>query len=64
MKRAAIITEAEIRRAIRAAKAEGFDRVEIVEPKTGLKIVCERAAHVDVPPAQSAPVDSRNTWDD
>ena len=62
-KRAAIFTEAEIRRAIRAAKAEGFDRVEMVDPKTGLKVVCERAAHVDVPTPPPA-VDRKNTWDD
>jgi hypothetical protein len=43
-KRAAIFTEAEIRRAIRAAKAEGFDHVEIVDPKTGARIVCEKTA--------------------
>lgn len=62
MKRAATFTESEIRRAIRAAKAEGFDRVEIVEPKSGLKIVCERAAHTDAttPPA----ADAANPWDE
>jgi hypothetical protein len=64
MKRAAIFTEAEIRRAIRAARAEGFDRVEIVEPKTGLKIVCERAAHVETPAAPAPAVDSKHPWDD
>lgn len=43
-KRPAIFTEAQIRRAIRAAKAEGWHRVEIVDPKTGTRLVCEGAA--------------------
>lgn len=43
-KRPATFTEAEIRRAIRAAKAEGFDHVELVPSTEGLKIVCERMA--------------------
>lgn len=41
-RRSAVFTEVEIRRAIRAAKAEGFDRVELVQSPQGLRIVCER----------------------
>lgn len=43
-KRRAIFTEADLRRAMKAAKAEGFDRVEVVHPETGVKIVCEKTA--------------------
>lgn len=42
--RPAPFKQADIRRAIRAAKAEGFDRVEIIDPKTGLRLVCEKTA--------------------
>lgn len=35
---------AEIKRALRAAKAEGFDHVELVNTPEGLKIVAERRA--------------------
>lgn len=42
--RPARFTQAEIRRAMKAAKAEGFDRVELVDSAEGLKIVCERLA--------------------
>lgn len=34
----------EIKRALRAAKAAGFDRVELVNTPDGLKIVAERSA--------------------
>lgn len=39
--RPARFTSAEIRRAMKAAKAEGFDRVSVVQSPEGLKIVCE-----------------------
>jgi hypothetical protein len=35
---------AEIKRALRAAKAEGFDHVELIHTPEGLKIVAERRA--------------------
>lgn len=37
-------TAVEIKRALRAAKAEGFDHVELVNTPDGLKIVAERSA--------------------
>lgn len=37
-------TAVEIKRALRAAKAEGFDHVELVHTPEGLKIVVERHA--------------------
>jgi hypothetical protein len=45
--RRARFTEVELKRAMRAAKAEGFDRVELIPSPEGLKIVCERKAHVE-----------------
>lgn len=37
-------TATEIKRALRAAKSEGFDHVELVHTTEGLKIVAERHA--------------------
>ena len=34
---------------MKAAKAEGFDRVELVDSKDGLKIVCERVSRSERP---------------
>lgn len=39
--RRASFTETEVRRALKAAKAEGFGRVELIPSREGLKIVCE-----------------------
>jgi len=47
--RRASFTEVEVKRALKAAKAEGFDRVELIPSPDGLKIVCERVAHADKP---------------
>lgn len=54
--RRATFTAADIRRAMRAAKAEGFDRVELVDSADGLKIVCERTARAR-PPADEEHLD-------
>jgi hypothetical protein len=51
--RAARFTEAEIRRLMRAAKAEGFDRVEVIDSPEGLKLVCERRGFADRRPADT-----------
>lgn len=40
-KRTASFTTTELRRAIRAAKAEGFERVEL-ETTGGLRVICEK----------------------
>lgn len=40
--RRAAFTETEVRRALKAAKAEGFDRVELTPTPDGLKIVATR----------------------
>lgn len=40
-KRPARFTETETRRILRAAKREGFGRVEMIPSPEGLKIVCE-----------------------
>lgn len=48
-KRRATFTEADLRRAMKAAKAEGFDRVELVDSPEGLKIVCERRGRDEAP---------------
>lgn len=42
--RRAMPKAAEIKRALRAAKAEGFDHVELIHTPEGLKIVAERRA--------------------
>jgi hypothetical protein len=42
--RRASFTETEVRRALKAAKAEGFQRVELTPTKDGLKIVVEQVA--------------------
>lgn len=42
--RRATFTEAEVRRALKAAKAEGFARVEMIQSPEGLKLVIERDA--------------------
>lgn len=34
---------------MKAAKAEGFDRVELVDSPEGLKIVCERRGRDEAP---------------
>ncbi len=48
-KRPAVFTEAEMRRAMKAAAAEGFDRVEFVVTSEGRKIVFELKARGDEP---------------
>lgn len=50
MSKVARFTKADLRRAMQAAKAEGFDRVELVDSPEGLKIVCERSARKIEPP--------------
>jgi hypothetical protein len=55
--RPARFTTADIRRAMRAAKAEGFDRVELVDSAEGLKIVCERTARNQPQPANEEHLD-------
>lgn len=40
--RRASFTETEVRRALKAAKAEGFDRVELTPTPDGVKVVIER----------------------
>lgn len=45
--RRASFTETEVRRALKAAKAEGFQRVELTSTKDGLKIVVEQAARCE-----------------
>lgn len=52
MKRAAAFTEAEFRRAIKAAKALGYARVELIHPETGLRVVFEQKPHEDARPEQ------------
>lgn len=44
MRERAKLTVTDVRRALKAAKAEGFDRVEIVNTPEGVKIVAERSA--------------------
>jgi hypothetical protein len=44
MERRPMPTAVEIKRALRAARAEGFDHVELVNTPEGLKIVAERYA--------------------
>lgn len=43
-KRRASFTETDVKRAIRAAKSEGFDRVELIPSPDGLRVVCERTS--------------------
>ncbi len=45
--RRASFTETEVRRALKAAKAEGFQRVELTPTKDGLKIVVEQVARCE-----------------
>jgi hypothetical protein len=47
--RRAKFTEVEVRRALKAAKAEGFDRVELTPTPDGLKIVATRLKEEDEP---------------
>lgn len=47
--RRASFTETEVRRALKAARAEGFGRVELIPSAHGLKIVCEVAARAQQP---------------
>ena len=42
--RRASFTEVEVRRVLKAAKAEGFARVELIQSAEGFKIVCEQTA--------------------
>jgi hypothetical protein len=42
--RRASFTEKDVRRALKAAKAEGFARVELIPSPEGLKLVIERDA--------------------
>lgn len=42
-RRSAFFTQASLQRAIRAAKAEGFDRIEMIQAD-GARVVCERSA--------------------
>ena len=47
--RRAQFTEVEVRRALKAAKAEGFDRVELTQTPDGVKVVIERTRKGLVP---------------
>jgi hypothetical protein len=55
--RTARFTKADLRRAMQAAKAEGFDRVELVDSPEGLKIVCERSARAKTDAPESVVVE-------